>query len=80
MRKILLLSATLLALTPAVAPAQGLFSPAITVNGDSITPYELGQREALLRAFGTPGNLRLSFATSMEKLEDAIARIKKALQ
>ncbi|QEW06297.1 pyridoxal phosphate-dependent aminotransferase [Nitrincola iocasae] len=31
-------------------------------------------------AFGTPGNLRLSFATSMEKLEDAIARIKKALQ
>ena len=31
-------------------------------------------------AFGTPGNLRLSFATSMDKLEDAIARIKKALQ
>lgn len=31
-------------------------------------------------AFGTPGNLRLSFATSMEILEDAIARIKKALQ
>lgn len=31
-------------------------------------------------AFGTPGNLRLSFATSMEILEDAIARIKKALK
>lgn len=30
-------------------------------------------------AFGAPGNLRLSFATSMDVLEDAIARIKKAL-
>jgi len=30
-------------------------------------------------AFGTPGNLRLSFATSMDVLEDAINRIKKAL-
>lgn len=30
-------------------------------------------------AFGTPGNLRLSFATSMDVLEDAIGRIKKAL-
>lgn len=30
-------------------------------------------------AFGTPGNLRLSFATSMDVLEDAISRIKKAL-
>ncbi len=31
-------------------------------------------------AFGAPGNLRLSFATSMQVLEDAIGRIKKALQ
>lgn len=31
-------------------------------------------------AFGTPGNLRLSFATSMEILEDAISRIKNALR
>lgn len=30
-------------------------------------------------AFGAPGNLRLSFATSMEVLEDAIGRIAKAL-
>lgn len=30
-------------------------------------------------AFGAPGNMRLSFATSMEVLEDAIARIHKAL-
>lgn len=30
-------------------------------------------------AFGTPGYMRLSFATSMEKLEDAVARLTKAL-
>lgn len=30
-------------------------------------------------AFGAPGNMRLSFATSMEVLQDAIARIAKAL-
>lgn len=30
-------------------------------------------------AFGTPGYMRLSFATSMSILEDALARIKKAL-
>jgi len=30
-------------------------------------------------AFGAPGNMRLSFATSMEVLEDAIGRIAKAL-
>ncbi|PRY94198.1 peptidylprolyl isomerase [Donghicola tyrosinivorans] len=70
MRKILLLSATLLALTPALAPAQGLFSPAITVNGDSITPYELGQRETLLRAFGTPGNL--SSLAEQQLIEDRL--------
>lgn len=31
-------------------------------------------------AFGTPGHLRLSFATSMENLENAVARIGKALE
>ncbi len=30
-------------------------------------------------AFGAPGHMRLSFATSMEILEEAVARIKKAL-
>lgn len=30
-------------------------------------------------AFGAPGNMRLSFATSMDILEDAISRISKAL-
>ncbi|MCO4786990.1 MAG: pyridoxal phosphate-dependent aminotransferase [Marinomonas atlantica] len=31
-------------------------------------------------AFGAPGNMRLSFATGMKVLEDAIARIKKAVE
>ncbi len=31
-------------------------------------------------AFGAPGNMRLSFATSMGVLQDAIARIKKAVE
>ncbi|OMH39723.1 pyridoxal phosphate-dependent aminotransferase [Motiliproteus sp. MSK22-1] len=31
-------------------------------------------------AFGAPGNMRLSFATSMKVLEDAIGRIKQALE
>jgi aspartate aminotransferase len=31
-------------------------------------------------AFGAPGNMRLSFATSMKVLEDAIGRIKKAIE
>lgn len=31
-------------------------------------------------AFGAPGNMRLSFATSLEVLEDALSRIKNALE
>jgi len=31
-------------------------------------------------AFGSPGNMRLSFATSMDILEDAISRIKRAIE
>jgi len=31
-------------------------------------------------AFGSPGNMRLSFATSMDVLENAISRIKKAIE
>ncbi|MBY4676300.1 pyridoxal phosphate-dependent aminotransferase [Marinobacterium arenosum] len=31
-------------------------------------------------AFGAPGNMRLSFATSLDVLEDALSRIKKAIE
>jgi aspartate aminotransferase len=31
-------------------------------------------------AFGSPNNIRLSFATSMEKLQEAMRRLKAALE
>ncbi len=31
-------------------------------------------------AFGAPGSMRISFATSMENLEDAMKRLMKALE
>ena len=30
-------------------------------------------------AFGSPGHIRLSYATSLEKLEEAVARIKRVI-
>ncbi|MCA1774390.1 MAG: peptidylprolyl isomerase [Loktanella sp.] len=36
--------------------AQAQFSPAITVNNDAITQFELTQRATLLEVFRTPGN------------------------
>lgn len=43
-------------LAPVPAQAQGLFSPAITVNGDAITGYELEQRARLLQILNAPGD------------------------
>ncbi len=37
--------------------AQGLFSPAITVDNDVITRFEIDQRVRMLEVFGTPGTL-----------------------
>ncbi|PSK82936.1 periplasmic chaperone for outer membrane proteins SurA [Limimaricola soesokkakensis] len=42
---------------PVGAAAQGLFAPAVTVNGSAVTNYELDQRAKLLAAFNTPGDL-----------------------
>ncbi|GAA4224715.1 peptidyl-prolyl cis-trans isomerase SurA [Sagittula marina] len=44
-------------LMPQTVTAQGLFSPAIIVNDEVITGYELQQRKAMLRAMRSPGNL-----------------------
>lgn len=44
------------ALMAPAASAQGLFSPAITVNNDSITRYELDQRAQMLRLLRAPGD------------------------
>ena len=52
-----ILSLTLAMILPGTAVhAQGLFSPAITVNDDAITYYELEQRAQLYRLLRTPGN------------------------
>lgn len=53
--KNLICAAALLA--PISAPAQGLFSPAISVNDSAITRYEIDQRVKLLTLFRTAGNL-----------------------
>ena len=53
--KNLICAAALLA--PMAAPAQGLFSPAISVNDSAITRYEIEQRVKLLTLFRTAGNL-----------------------
>ncbi len=52
-----LLCAALMALIPLAAPAQGLFSPVITVNEDAITGFEIDQRRRMLEVFRTPGDL-----------------------
>ncbi|PVA08125.1 peptidylprolyl isomerase [Thalassorhabdomicrobium marinisediminis] len=61
MRALISTIATTLALTlPPIALPTGAvaqFSPAIIVNDSVVTEYEITQREALLRAFRTPGNL-----------------------
>ena len=52
------IAAACVALTLAApATAQGLFDPAITVNEEVITVYELDQRIKLLEVFRTPGDL-----------------------
>lgn len=44
------------ALVPQPLAAQGLFSPAITVNGDVITRYELEQRARMMHLLNAPGD------------------------
>ncbi len=53
-----LLGALALALwLPALAAAQGLFSPVITVNDRAITGFEIDQRVRILQFFRTPGDV-----------------------
>jgi peptidyl-prolyl cis-trans isomerase SurA len=52
---------------PAVATAQGLFSPAVTVNDRVITNYELEQRALLMELLRAPGE---SSETALRELID----------
>ena len=52
-------------------------------NDIELAEFLLGEAGVALvpgSAFGAAGNMRLSFATSMDVLKDAIARIQKALE
>lgn len=52
-----LIAAGILALFGGIAAAQSMFSPVITVNDRAVTGYEIDQRQRLLEAFRTPGDL-----------------------
>ena len=60
---------------------EGLINQTESVNNDvELSAYILEKAEVALvpgSAFGAPGYVRLSFATSMENLQESIARIKK---
>lgn len=55
-RAVPLLAAALVTAIPQQAPAQSLFSPAIRVNQDIVTWYELEQRQRFLELLGIPGS------------------------
>ena len=67
--KALIAAATLTA--PLPAAAQGLFSPAITINERAVTNYEIAQRVRLLEVFGTQGDLT---ETARQQLIDDVLR------
>jgi aspartate aminotransferase len=62
------------------APADGAFYAYINVAGDDMAVARSWLQDAHLAvtpgtAFGTPGWIRLSYATSMENLKEAVERI-----
>ncbi len=71
-RTLLCAAATAALLAPVSVQAQGLFSPAIMVNDQAITNYELNQRVALLEAFNTPGNP--AEVARQQLIDDALRR------
>lgn len=58
---------------PLPVAAQGLFSPAVTVNEDVITYFELEQRTQFMKLLGTPGD-----PTELAREELIKERLKKA--
>lgn len=72
MRALLIPLLTALSVLAGPLAAQGSFSPAIEVNDRVITYFELDQRERMLRAFNTPGDLSALARTQLieERLKD----------
>lgn len=76
-RKLTPLAAVLaLALAPLGAAAQGLFSPAVSVNDSVITGFELQQRAAMLKLLNAPGD---PLTVAREQLIDDRLRLQAAL-
>lgn len=73
----LLAAATFAMALAGQAPAQGLFAPAITVDGQVITGYELEQRARFLTLLNAPGNVQETARTQLteERLKLAAARL-----
>jgi len=65
----------------AVAPADGAFYAYVKTGGDDLATARKWLEDGLVAvtpgsAFHTPGWQRVSYATSMERLKDAVLRIK----
>lgn len=65
-----------LALSPAMAPAQGLFSPAIQVDDMVITNYEIDQRARMIEVLNQPGDPQ---SEARQQLIDDRLRMQAAL-
>ena len=65
-----------LALSPAMAPAQGLFSPAIQVDDMVITNYEIDQRARMIQVLNQPGDPQTE---ARQQLIDDRLRLQAAL-
>ena len=64
-----------------MAPADGAFYAYVKVDGDDMAVASRWLDEAHVAvtpgtAFGTPGWVRLSYAASMERLDEALGRIR----
>lgn len=73
--RVLCLGLTALMLAPAPGAAQGLFSPAIKVDDQVITNYELNQRALMLQVLRSPGDPR---DTAREQLIDDRLKVSAA--
>ncbi|MCR8550229.1 peptidylprolyl isomerase [Salipiger sp. P9] len=74
-RSLTLAAGLALVLTPAMAPAQNLFAPAIVVDEMVITGYEIEQRARMLTLLNAPGN---STELAREQLIDDRLRMQAA--
>lgn len=73
--RVLSVGLTALLLAPAPVAAQGLFSPAIKVDDQAITNYELNQRALFLQVLRAPGDPR---ETAREQLIDDRLKVSAA--